>query len=308
MADFLVYSKSDSTSKKYYHYFGKWENFIIAKGCSAIPASPIHVALYLTSLIDRKCSANVISTTMYSIKWAHSLRGLPDPTDNLFVRNLLETSKRTLSAPVSKKEPVSVEMLHQLCDMYKDSSDILVVRDLSMILLGFSAFLRFDEISKIRCNDIIFHSTYFTICIRGSKTDQYRHGDEVVVSKGKTVACPYNMLQRYFSVSGQSVHDTKFLFRPCFNSKSNCKLIYKDKPISYTRARECLIARLKLVCGDLNIGLHSLRSGGATLAANAGVNDRCWKRHGRWKGENSKDGYVADSLDSRLSVSKHLGL
>lgn len=38
------------------------------------------------------------------------------------------------------------------------------------------------------------------------------------------------------------------------------------------------------------IGLHSLRAGGATMAANAGVNNRCWERQGRWKGENSKDG------------------
>lgn len=62
------------------------------------------------------------------------------------------------------------------------------------------------------------------------------------------------------------------------------------------------------MAGDLDIVLHSLRSGGATAAANAGVNDRCWKRHGRWKGDNSKDRYVADSLDSRLSVSKLLSI
>jgi hypothetical protein len=29
-------------------------------------------------------------------------------------------------------------------------------------------------------------------------------------------------------------------------------------------------------------GLHSLRSGGATAAAAAGINDRVFKKHGRW--------------------------
>ena len=62
------------------------------------------------------------------------------------------------------------------------------------------------------------------------------------------------------------------------------------------------------MAGDLNVGLHSLRAGGASAAANAGVNDRCWKRHGRWKSETSKDGYAADSLERRLEVSKKLGL
>ena len=56
-----------------------------------------------------------------------------------------------------------------------------------------------------------------------------------------------------------------------------------------------MISRLKEVALDLNVGLHSLRAGGASAAANAAVNDRCWKRHGRWKSETSKDGYAADS-------------
>ena len=51
-------------------------------------------------------------------------------------------------------------------------------------------------------------------------------------------------------------------------------------------------------------GMHSLRAGGATAAANAGVEeDRLFKRHGRWKSESAKDGYVKDSLDRRLKVS-----
>ena len=56
------------------------------------------------------------------------------------------------------------------------------------------------------------------------------------------------------------------------------------------------------------IGTHSLRSGGATAAANAGVPDRLFKRHGRWASESARDGYVQDSLSSRLLVSKALGI
>ena len=56
------------------------------------------------------------------------------------------------------------------------------------------------------------------------------------------------------------------------------------------------------------IGRHSLRSGGATAAANAGVPDRLLKRHGCWASESAKDGYVQDFLSSRLSVSKALGI
>ena len=54
-------------------------------------------------------------------------------------------------------------------------------------------------------------------------------------------------------------------------------------------------------------GVHSLRAAGATAAANAVVPDRAFKRHGRWKSENAKDGYVKDTLEYWLNVSKRLG-
>jgi integrase len=224
------------------------------------------------------------------------------------VKNLLEASKRLLTKPKTRKDIVTTDNLIMLCDKYIQSDDILVLRDLAMILIAFAGFLRFDELSSLRCNDVIFHDSHISIRIRKSKTDQYRHGDRIVISKGESVACPYTMLQRYMRVAGLSVTDDTFLFKPCYRSKNVCRLIFKDKPLSYTRARECLILRLKEVVQDLNIGIHSLRAGGATAAANAGINDRCWKRHGRWKGENSKDGYIGDSLEKRLLVTKSLHL
>lgn len=51
-------------------------------------------------------------------------------------------------------------------------------------------------------------------------------------------------------------------------------------------------------------GLHSFRCGGATAAMNAGINDRLFKRHGRWKSETAKDGHVQDNIESLHSVSK----
>jgi len=55
-------------------------------------------------------------------------------------------------------------------------------------------------------------------------------------------------------------------------------------------------------------GLHSLRSGGATTTANAGVPDQLFKHHGRWRSENAKDGYVKDSVERMLQVTQKLGL
>ena len=84
-----------------------------------------------------------------------------------------------------------------------------------------------------------------------------------------------------------------------FKSGGKCRLIYKNKPLS---------SKLRKVSDNLNLGLHSLRAGGVTVAANSRISDRCLKRHGRWKTDASKDGYIEDSFDSRIEVSKFLGL
>ena len=103
---------------------------------------------------------------------------------------------------------------------------------------------------------------------------------------------------------------TIFLFRAVTKTKSREVLRSSGATcISYGRLRELLKIKLEeLGYTATNYGLHSLQEGGATAAENAGVLDRLFKRHGCWKSENAKDGYVDDSTESRLSVSKCLGL
>ena len=76
--------------------------------------------------------------------------------------------------------------------------------------------------------------------------------------------------------------------------------------ISYTRIRETFIEALKAVgLSWRNYGVHSLRSEGAMLAAKNRVPDRLFK-HGKWKFEKAKDGYIDGNLSSLLLVSKNL--
>ena len=53
---------------------------------------------------------------------------------------------------------------------------------------------------------------------------------------------------------------------------------------------------------------HFLRAGGVSAAANAGVPDRVFQRHGRWKSVSAKNGYINDNLETRFSVSQLLGI
>ena len=83
----------------------------------------------------------------------------------------------------------------------------------------------------------------------------------------------------------------------------------KSGSLSYTRLRELVLDKLESIGLDKRkFGVHSLRAGGATAAANAGVPDRRFKHHSRWKSETAKEGYVKDDLAERLTVTKSIGI
>ena len=85
-----------------------------------------------------------------------------------------------------------------------------------MITLCFSGFLRYDEISSIRCKNIIFKDDHLEIKILKSKTDQYRLGNEIIISNGKSFAYPYNLLKKYFLLEDTNSISEHFLFKPIF--------------------------------------------------------------------------------------------
>ena len=146
--------------------------------------------------------------------------------------------------------------------------------------------------------------------LESSKTDQYRDGLHVVIASTSNKTCPVNIMERYVEAMGLNTRERseRFLFRGLVKTKEGYRL-RKSGRLSYTRARELVLEALHSIGFDKkDFGVHSLRAGGASAAANRGVLDRLFKRHGRWKSENAKDGYVKDTLDVSCSVTRKLGL
>ena len=109
-------------------------------------------------------------------------------------------------------------------------------------------------------------------------------------------------------MAGIDQHSELHLFRAILRSKYGEKLRPSGR-ITYSTLRELFKKKLvELGHPPDRFGLHSLRPGGATAAANAGVKDRRFKRHGKWKSKGAKDGYVEDSTQNRLLVSQQLAL
>lgn len=168
--------------------------------------------------------------------------------------------------------------------------------------------LRFSVVSGLRCCDLKFiqqhDATFVQLKILKSKTDVYRDGSTVLLAHNGWSTCPYSILQWYVDTAKLQLSSTHPLFSQLQYVKAtkSCKL--RGGVLSYTRTREIVLQALTSLGYEKE--KFGLRSGDATLAANSGISDRLFKRHGRWKSETAKDGYVKDSLDALLSVSQSL--
>ena len=102
---------------------------------------------------------------------------------------------------------------------------------------------------------------------------------------------------------------TKYIFRAITTTRNISILRICDKHLSYTRERENIIEGLRNIgIKHKRIGVHSLRSGGATAATNVGVENSIFKKHGRFKSEKIKGSYIHKNLPNKLTVTKSVGL
>ena len=130
----------------------------------------------------------------------------------------------------------------------------------------------------------------------------------MLIARTGTQTCPVAMLERYMTRASIDPKSKLSLFRAIIKTKDR-EMLRSAGSLSYGRVSELFKLKLsELGYPAAKYGLHSLCAGGATAAVNARVPDRLFKRHGRWKSEITKDGYVNDSVQTRLSVSKQLGL
>ena len=185
------------------------------------------------------------------------------------------------------------------------------MRLLTLCSLAYTGFLRYNELCNIKAKHIKIYDHYVDIFVEKSKTDCYRKGNHVIISRLDSLQCPVKILSSYLREAQIDLASDMYIFRPLsfFKSSKAFMLRKKNTCLSYTRTREIIHSALsELGFNVANFGIHSFRSGGATAAAQNDTPDRLFKIHGRWKSDKAKDGYVLESLQKRLSVSQNLGI
>jgi hypothetical protein len=302
LPEVLTAARAPATNTLYTAAFKRWrvwtDNFV---SIVALPASPQGIMLYFLHLSKQAHSFSVINLAASALAWAHALAGFTSPTKDVLVVECLAGLQRKLAKPKCPKEPFLLSHIHSfMCSM--NANDLGDVRDTCLLVLGFYGFLRFDEVVHLTGVCVQFHVDHVALNIVSAKTDQLREGNVVIIAK-LDAFCPVGLLHKYMCMSMGLERPSYFLFRRVVKIKNRSLLQSRNVPLSYNVVRS-LVKKKACSIGlkSESYGTHSMRAGGSSAAANAGVNDRAFQRHGRWASVSAKNGYIKDSLSQKMAV------
>ena len=266
----LQSSKANNTVRAYKSDFKDFGLFCAQNGFKSLPSEPKIVSLYLTYLSTKDAKISTLKRRLVSIGVIHKLKGhYLDTKHPSIIENIMGIKRRKGSIQKGKK-PLLISNIKKLIDIIdeQNNEDIKKLRDRSIILIGFSGGFRRNEIVSLDYDDLDFVEEGLKIQIRRSKTDQF--------GEGLVKALPYFDSPRYCPV----VSLKNWIVASKINSGALFKRFTKGSKLSEHRLTNQTVALLikkylELVGIDSkNYSGHSLRSGFATSAAEAGAEER----------------------------------
>ena len=208
------------------------------------------------------------------------------------------------------KKPLTVNMLVRMVNVC-EYEEWMQVRDVFMILLLMSAYLRESELVALELNEVWVEELevegkprqVLHVFVRKAKNDQERRGHQRLVGghEGNLTLCPVTWFRRWM------------VCRNGLSGKNEFKcdagsLVCKEDGSALATGTPCGIVQRwvdKIGMNGREYGSHSGRSGGATEANKYGVNDLLIKRHGNWKSDAVYD-YIRESVPQQLQTTSFL--
>ena len=266
----LQSSKANNTIRAYKSDFHDFELFCIQNGFKSLPSEPKIISLYLTSLSSKDIKMSTLKRRLVSIGIIHKLKGhYLDTKHPLIIENIMGIKRRKGSAQNGKK-PLLINNLKALIKAINrsNSNPIIKFRDRTIVLIGFSGGFRRNEIVSLNYNDIEFVSEGMKINLRRSKTDQYGEGFlKGVPYFDNPVYCPVISMQNWLKISEI---DSGSLFRRFSKGAKLTEMRLTDQTVALIIKKYLQLAGID----SKNYSGHSLRSGFATSAAEAGAEER----------------------------------
>lgn len=159
--------------------------------------------------------------------------------------------------------------------------------------MGISGACRREELCKISINDVQFKTDLILINLPDTKTNVSR---QFAITKH----CWIELLLRYFSLRPDTTITRFFL------TYHNGKCIKSPVGINTIGKIPSQIAQYLKLDNATEYTGHCFRRSSATLLANNGGDVLALKRHGGWKSARVAEGYVEDSVNSKITLAETL--
>ena len=266
----LKNSKANNTVRAYKSDFNDFSLFCAQNGFKSLPSEAKIVSLYLTHLSTKDFKMSTLKRRLVSIGIIHKLKGhYLDTKHPIILENVMGIKRRKGSVQRGKK-PILINNLKKIINVIDEElgNEIKKSRDRSIILIGFSGGFRRNEIVSLDYQDLDFVSEGLKINLKKSKTDQFGEGSvKALPYFNNTQYCPVISLKKWINISNINSGPLFRRFSKSFNLSNNR---LTDQTVALLIKKYLTLAGIN----SKNYSGHSLRSGFATSAADAGVEER----------------------------------
>ena len=266
----LKNSKAINTVRAYKSDFKDFGLFCVKNGFKNLPTDPKIVSLYLTYLSTKNVKISTIKRRLVSIGVIHKTKGYYLDTKHPVIIENLMGIKRRKGVNQRGKKPILINELKQIIDVInkENAPEIKKMRNKTLLLIGFAGGFRRNELISLNIEDIEFVFEGVKITLNKSKTDQFGEGFvKAIPHFQNSLYCPVTCLKRWINFSKI---ETGALFTRFSKGSKITNLRLTDQSVALI-IKEYL---LKAGIDNKNYSGHSLRSGFATSAAEAGAEER----------------------------------
>jgi hypothetical protein len=314
-------------------YEGPWRSFVEWWIERKLPGTvydtpPVVVGLYLFSVYTSAAADAVgegrVRQASGAIHHHFTAVGAPSPSSHSVCQAVRRLAAKHLVPRPVVRDALSLADLQSLAEHFAPpGAGLLSLMMCAAISLMFFGFLRFDELAEVGVHQdlLVVTESHLEVFIPRSKTDQLWKGAWVAVGGIGGPACPVRLVTRlleqgeYRRQPQAAEEDVGPLLRTVQHTAAGGRLQRVTGSLQApvrSMSYEAFRARLAAMCAEVGINKritpHSMRIGGNSAAAEAGVPVELRMAHGRWLSPQMVGLYTRRTVDSAIGLTRQMGL
>lgn len=264
--------------KSYKSGFNLWKQFALKNGLELFPVNKIELSICLINKVENGGSWSTVNQCINGVKFFHRL--FLKTTDKHCVdEQILQFLIKNSRKPDNKRRPLLKDEFEKIISVnLNEKSDIVLMRNLCVLIFSWIGFLRYDDVSQLKWNNVNIEKNVIRLKLYDAKNDKKKKGQSVRFQLNCNLM---NIVNNYLEMAGlfdTVCNDSVYLF---FEIDKGCCLY--QKRLSYVSMYGLLISLCEKSGVDTTkIGTHSLRIGGCTEASRSGIPDYVLDYYGRW--------------------------